>query len=453
MVARHVEKLHLSANGLLNKVREAFLKVQPPPRGGQGKNRSISIADCLMAALAIFKLKFPSLLQFEEQKEEEVIKKNLKNLFQLERVPCDTYMRESLDHIDPREIRPAFTTIFSSLQRGKVLEKYQFLEGKYLMLSDGTGYFSSHTIHCSSCCEKHHKDGKITYYHQFLGAVIAHPDCQEVIPICPEPIMKEDGAQKNDCERNATARLLKDFRREHPHLPVIWVEDALAANGPHIKLLKELNISFITVVKPEGNKALFDWVAAFDWSTVLTDKDLYGEITSIDKTKKRHRFRYVNNVPLNDTHTNLLVNFLEYWEIDISGTVLYHNTWITDIKIVPTNTLDIARGGRTRWHIENETFNTLKNQGYQFEHSYGHGKKNLSTLFAMLMMLAFLIDQSEQISCGLFQNALKHLKSKKTRLWARVRGFFTFHIIPSWEDLYKAIVMGCHAYASVLDTS
>ena len=450
MTARLVEKLHLSANGLLNMVREAFMHVQAPPRG---KNRSISIVDCLMAALAVFKLKFPSLLQFEEQKEEKVIKRNLKNLFHLERVPCDTYMRESLDYIDPRGIRPAFTTIFSALQRGKALEKYQFIEGKYLMLSDGTGYFSSQTIHCSNCCEKHHKDGKITYYHQFLGAVIAHPDYQEVIPICPEPIMKEDGAQKNDCERNATARLLKDFRREHPRLPVIWVEDALAANGPHIKLLKELNISFITVVKPEGNKALFDWVTAFDWSTVSTDNDHYGEFTSIDKTKKQHRFRYVNDVPLNDTHTNLLVNFLEYWEIDISGTVLYHNTWITDIKIAPANTMDIARGGRTRWHIENETFNTLKNQGYQFEHSYGHGKKNLSTLFAMLMMLAFLIDQSEQISCGLFQRALKHLKSKKTRLWERVRGFFTFHIISSWENLYRAIITGCYAYASVIDTS
>ena len=54
-----------------------------------------------------------------------------------------------------------------------------------------------------------------------LGAVIAHPDLKEVIPICPEPIMKEDGAKKNDCERNAAERLLRDFRREHPHLPLL----------------------------------------------------------------------------------------------------------------------------------------------------------------------------------------------------------------------------------------
>ncbi len=47
------------------------------------------------------------------------------------------------------------------------------------------------------------------------------------------------------------------------------------------------------------------------------------------------------------------------------------------------------RGGRARWKIENETFNTLKNQGYHFEHNYGHGKKNLPVVLAMVMLLAF----------------------------------------------------------------
>lgn len=94
-----------------------------------------------MSALAIFKLKFPSLLQFEMAKEAEPIKQNLKYLFKIRNVPCDTYMRERLDEIDPNDIRKAYTSIFSSLQRGKVLEKYQFLDGKYLLLNDGTGFF------------------------------------------------------------------------------------------------------------------------------------------------------------------------------------------------------------------------------------------------------------------------------------------------------------------------
>jgi len=100
----------------------------------------------------------------------------------------------------------------------------------------------------------------------------------------------------------------------------------------------------------------------------------------------------------------------------------------------------MTRGGRARWHIENETFNTLKNQDYHFEHNFGHGHKNLSTVFARLMMLAFLIDQAEQICCGLFQGALKILKGRKTYLWRSIRAFFDTYIIPSWEVLYSAII-------------
>lgn len=371
MGARLVEKLHLSAKGLLSKVRTVFSEISEPIRGAQGKKKEISITDCLMSGLAIFKLKFPSLLQFEDNSNDKVTKQNLKNLFSIQNTPCDTYMRERLDVIDPKEIRPAFTDVFSELQRGKALEKYLYLEGKYLLLNDGTGYFSSHEIHCDNCCIKQHQNGTVTYYHQFLGSVLAHPDYKEVIPLCPEPIMKEDGAQKNDCERNASERLLRDFRREHPHLEVIVVEDALSSNGPHLKLLKELNMSFITVVKPDGNKALFDWVNSFKWNIAAERDKSQGEFSFIDKKGTQHKFRYVNGVPLNDTHTEFKVNFIEYWEIGSKSGKGYHGTWITDILITQENAYAIVRGGRARWHIENETFNTLKNQGYHFEHNFG----------------------------------------------------------------------------------
>jgi len=313
MAPRTVEKINLSAKGLLHKTREIFDKVKESKKGKQGIQREISIADCLMSALAMFKLKYPSLLQFDGDKNKPLIQQNLKNLFGLKKVPSDTYMRERLDEIDPDEIRKSFTTIFASLQRGKALENYEYLDGKYLLLGDGTGFFSSKEIHCNNCCEKHHKDGTITYYHQMLAAVLAHPDYSEVIPICPEPIMKEDGSTKNDCERNASERLLRDFRREHPHLPVIIVEDALSSNGPHLKLLKELNMSFMTVVKPDGNKSLFDWVEDFDWGNDSSKRDpLQGDFSFVDEEGTTHRFRFVNNCPLNESHRDLKVNFLEY---------------------------------------------------------------------------------------------------------------------------------------------
>ena len=39
------------------------------------------------------------------------------------------------------------------------------------------------------------------YHQQMLGAAIVHPERKEVIPLCPEMIIKQDGNDKNDCER------------------------------------------------------------------------------------------------------------------------------------------------------------------------------------------------------------------------------------------------------------
>jgi hypothetical protein len=146
----------------------------------------------------------------------------------------------------------------------------------------------------------------------------------------------------------------------------------------------------------------------------LTQQDEQGKITRI--------FRFVNDLELNKSHPDLKVNFLEYIELEGSQ-VRCRFTWITDLKITESNCAEIMRGGRSRWKIENETFNTLKNQGYRLEHNYGHGKQHLSTNFALLMMLAFLIDQVQELACAPFQQARRRFRSR-TSLWERMRALY-----------------------------
>ena len=123
---------------------------------------------------------------------------------------------------------------------------------------DGTGYFSSRTVHCDSCLKKtNSRTGEVTYSHQMLGAVLVHPDFREVIPLAPEPIIKQDGATKNDCERNAAKRFLEKLRRDHPHLKVIVIEDGLASNGPHIRALQDKDCHFILGAKSGDHASLF----------------------------------------------------------------------------------------------------------------------------------------------------------------------------------------------------
>ena len=221
-MAKRLFRKALSAPGLLRVVRRCFDKLDDPVSG-----RKFSLSECLMSGLAVFGLKYPSLLRFDrDARTDSTVRANLKTLYGVERAPCDTALRERLDEVDPRELRGVFKRVFAQLQRGKGLEGFTWLDGHYLLSVDGTGYFTSSSVHCAHCCEKHHKDGHVTYYHQMLGAVVVHPEQREVFPLAPEPIVKGDGATKNDCERNAAKRLLEDVRREHPHLKLIVVEDA-----------------------------------------------------------------------------------------------------------------------------------------------------------------------------------------------------------------------------------
>jgi len=428
MLRAKIRKI-LSADGLFKLIKTKFGEMGDR----RSSNASISLADALMSAFAMFSLKYPSLLMFNKQSKNG----NLKTLYGIDKIPCDTQMRTILDEIDPIDIRPLFKDVFRELQRGKALEPFVYMNNSYLLSIDGTGYFSSNEVHCASCLEKKHKKtGKISYSHQMLGAAIVHPKLKEVIPLAPEPIIKQDGETKNDCERNAAKRFLDRLRKDHPHLPLIVIEDALSSNAPHILELKKHNMNYILGVKEGDHSFLFKNIEQDESGGTVTVFEMKDPANS-DIT---HRFRFRNGTPLNESSQDLLVNFLEYWQIGPKKKTM-HFSWVTNFVVTEENAYKIMRGGRARWKIENETFNTLKNQGYNFEHNYGHGDKNLSVVLAMIMMLAFLVDQVQQLCCSLFRGAWKKAGSK-INLWFTIRGFYDQRLLPSMKDVYIAIIDG-----------
>jgi hypothetical protein len=425
IIAPHVRK-HLSADALFALVRRGFATI-PTPRRAPG---DIALTDALMSAFAMFSLKAPSLLAFDKERTEG----NLHTIYGMERVPCDTHMREILDPVSPKMLRPVFKSVFRQLQRGKALEPMTFLNGHYLLALDGTEYFSSKTIHCASCLHRVHRNGSITYTHQMLGAAIIHPDQRAVIPLMPEPIGNGDGTAKNDCERNAAKRLVAKLRQDHPHLKFIVTEDSLSSNAPHIETLHTHGLHYILGVKEGDHAYLFLQIQAAEHAGRVTWYERHDRTAGVV-----HRFRFVNDVPLNASHPDLRLNVIEYWEIGHAK--VQHFSWVTDLRVSKRNVYQLMRGGRARWKIENETFNTLKNQGYHFEHNYGHGEQNLSVVFATLMMLAFLVDQAQQLCCALFQAVWAKLGSKRL-LWERMRAVFYTYALSSMRQLFEALFYG-----------
>jgi hypothetical protein len=426
---------HLSADGLIRVIRQEFGKMKEH----RIMNIDIELSDALMSGFALFALKDPSLLAFDQRRAKP---ENLRRVFGIENIPSDTQMRTILDGVNPEGLRPVYKKVFQQLQRGKALEKMTFMSQYYLASIDGTGYFSSKQVHCDACLQRKNKrTGEITYTHQMLGVAIVHPDQKIVIPLMPEPIIKQDGEKKNDCERTAAKRLLAKIHQDHPRLRLIIIEDALSANGPHIKAIQLYNYRFILGVKPGDHAYLFNYVERAYTAGKTTEFECPTD------EGVTHRFRFLNDAPLNASNPDVRVNFLEYWEI--KGDKVQHFTWVTDFTITRNNAFDLMRGGRSRWKIENETFNTLKNQGYHFEHNFGHGKNHLSVVFAMLMMLAFAVDQAQQLACQLFQAAWDKAGSKRL-LWERMRSLFYELPMASMSDIWRAIAYGFHVEGKIV---
>ena len=420
------ERKHLSVDALFHLVRSGFAHI-PDPRC---EDVDISLTDALLSAFAMFSLKAPSLLAFDKGRAES----NLHTIYGIQRVPCDTHMREILDPVSPKWLRPVFKSVFRQLQRGKALDEMVFLDGHYLLALEGTGYFSSRTIHCASCLHKVHRNGAVTSSHQLLGAAIIHPDMRAVIPLMPEPIGKDDGTDKNDCERNAAKRFISKLRQDHPHLKFIVTEDSLSSNAPHIETLQNHALHYILGVKEGDHGFLFQQVQEAEHAGRVTSYERHARAAGV-----RHRFRFVNDMPLNASNVDVRVNFIEYWEMGADK--VQHFSWVTDLWVSKRNVFHLMRGGRARWKIENETFNTLKNQGYNFEHNYGHGAQNLSVVFAMVMMLAFLVDQTQQLCCAVFRAVWTKLGSKRL-LWERMRALFYDYALQSMRQLLETLFYG-----------
>ncbi|PID44203.1 MAG: transposase [Proteobacteria bacterium] len=429
----------LSLPALLKSIREQFDKIAEPKT--TVKDPEISFSNVIMSGLAVFALKYPSLLKFDNNRKNHKIKSNLSSLFGIERAPCDTQMRERLDQLPALMLRPAVIHIHKKLQQTGVINSYRHINGELLIACDGTDYFRSEKVSCSSCNVKKKSNGVIEYSHQALGCSIVHPDKKQVFPLFHEDIHKKGNETKNDCEQNAAKRLLPAIKEVYKNDKITILTDSINSKAPFVKLLISMDFNFILAAKPGDHPFLFDTFDQF----IKEGRTTEFEIIRNDGTILGYRF--CNDLPLNKSNQDIRINFLEHWEIPAKGS--YKNkekvfTFVTQHPLEEKTVAAVAEGGRTRSKIENETFNTLKNNGYHFEHNYGHGKKHLASVFVSLMFLMLLIDQRQEACCSVFQSAYRAAQSR-TALWEKMRGlFFAFYIL-TWEDLYLSIANGNRA--------
>jgi len=387
-----------------------------------------SLRDCFLSSFAMFFLQDPSLLEFQRRIQDQVQRNNLSSVFGVKQIPSDTRLREIIDQQDWQPLAGVFHEYLQRAQRSKVLEQFQYLDGKYLLTLDGSEYFHSESVDCQRCLHRRHGDGTEEHYHQILQTALVHPEKREVLPLAPEFIRRQDGSSKQDCETNAGKRAIHRIRKEYRQLPLVILGDSLYSTGPFVRDLQQLRYSFILVAKPEDHKSLYEDISGLRRGRMLESEEVRGP------KGQRHRYEWTNGVTLNAEPSSPTVNYVQLEIFNAAGTRTYRCAWVTDIEVTKENVEKMVRAARARWKIENEGFNTLKNHGYHLEHNYGHGKKFLSETFFLLNLLAFMFHQLHQLVDELYQDARAGFSARR-EYWNAIRALFRFLLFDSWDQV------------------
>ena len=421
---------HLTFEAYRELLWTAFLQV-PDERDPQ--RLTWKLHDVLMSGFAMFYFQHPTLLQFQQRMESHTGQSNLQRLFGVERVPSDTQMRQLLD--EPAAIVPVRRVLAQVFERMRQTGWTARLVtevngGKYYTVAlDGSQYFSSTKIACEHCLRRKDKTGEVHYSHVVVGATLVRAGSHDILPLEAEQVRNTDGREKQDCEIKAGKRLIERLRQEHRQLSLIVLGDDLYAHEPFIEDLRALRMEFVLVAKPDSHKELYEWVEDLDG----LGQCVKGRWEEGPLAKRRYfEYRIASQVPLTQSD-QVLVNFVEVWERNKAGKVIYHNAWVTDLAVTAENVATVAGIGRSRWKIENEQFNVHKNHGYELEHNYGHGERGLSMVFYLLNLLAFVAHQVLGLGDRLYQKC--RARESRRSLWEQLRVYFGKLVFESWEGL------------------
>ena len=176
------------------------------PDSRKGRSGNIAMADFGLAAFALFFMQSASFLSFQRALEKGQGRSNCQTLFGIAKIPSDNYIRDMLDLADPALLRPCFERVEHLLAQPPLRQAFGRLGGRTLIAWDGTEYFCSQKLGCPHCLTRQRANGRIENYHTLLAATAVAPGHAKVVPLFPDFIAPQDGAEKQDCERDAVKR-------------------------------------------------------------------------------------------------------------------------------------------------------------------------------------------------------------------------------------------------------
>jgi hypothetical protein len=293
----------------------------PDKRKGEG---DYSMADIGLSAFSLFFMQSESFLSYQRSLEEGRKTSNCHTLFGMMKIPTDNHIRSMLDPVPPSHLQGPFDQVVAELRENGGMKAFERLGGRALIALDGTEYFCSYKLGCPHCLTRKRSNGKVESYHSMLAATIVAPGHNMAVPLMPEFISKQDGAEKQDCERNAAKRWLTAHSARVKDLRPIFLGDDLFACQPICEAVLASGGDFLFTAKPDSHKTLYDFMngAALDERKIARKEGA---------KKLTYRYRWFKGAPLRDGADALNVNWIGVTITDAKGKVSYNGAFVTPL--------------------------------------------------------------------------------------------------------------------------
>jgi len=398
----------------------------PDTRKAQGKQYTTQ--EIMMGGLSLFTFKTGSRNQLNNNRNDGHFSEHYHQMFGM-KLPHQDTVKELLCELSPHHLEQIKMDSMSHLFEQKWLRDYRLLGKYYLVAVDATGVVSFDERHCPHCLTKTSKNGKTTYFHYVLEAKLV-TSTGHAFSLASEWIENPTGEfDKQDCERKAFIRLSAKLKKQYPRLQICILADGLYPYQRAFKTCEENGWKFIFVLQESSLKTVQE-------ELILTRRkppsvECY---TAKKRWRIKEEYRFQTDIEYHKKYTLNWVQCIETRNKMTNGETknpqpqpeISQFEYVTNIKPNRENVREIASGGRLRWKIENEGFNTQKCNDYELEHKYCQKSYNGLQNYYTLLQIAHAINQL--IEKGKCIAEILRLRPKETlhNLWGKLKGYMIF---------------------------
>lgn len=317
----------------------------------------------------------------------EAAKASFEAIFGVPNVPHGDTVGNLCERVDENEVAAIPTWMTERLIRSKVLYPYRLQDEYFVIAIDGSWVLSFDHRHCDTCLTRVSGE-KTTYYHPVLEAKLVTAN-GFAFSVMTEFIENADpNAFKQDCEWKAFLRLAPRLKARFPKLRICLALDGLFAAGDIFAICEQNDWRYFISLKDNDMSSVNE---EFAYLSKLEKENCLTFLTG-KKAEIRQEFSWVNGIEYVDTKKRThLVNVVQC--LQENGSTKTKFKWLSDFTFTKNNVIHLCNGGgRLRWLIENQGFNTQKNGGYALEHPYSQDPVGFK-VFYYIMQIAHLLFQ------------------------------------------------------------